>query len=330
MSTDKGKRKLTPGEEEIEKVKSLIKQCMVHNLNPKEVIDVLYKQQKIERSFTETVLQELETQDKEFFDNYYSRLIMKELHKKQPEMTNQSNIPPSKLFSVSRYFAVKLVFVSTIIIRAPCVLTAYQMQYPVPADAMCFDFPFEYVVDDTRNDRMGLLAINIESGGYLDNLSTSAIEVIFDLGASSFFLERVSTRLKQEMHMVKNLIEQCLLHYMNKEQVMDILYQKENIGYAFTKTVWEHLEQQNQEYFKNYYLRLAAKDQIIEFNNLLEKQAAMMNHKFNVPATATAPELDIDRHRLGILGLQFQIPPATTPALQSAPPATDEQQSGSG
>ncbi|KAI3798281.1 hypothetical protein L1987_33552 [Smallanthus sonchifolius] len=76
----------------------------------------------------------------------------------------------------------------------------------------------------------------------------------FDRGASSSSLEIISFRLKEEMRMVKNLIEQCLLDYMRKEQVMDILYQKENIGYAFTKTAWEHLEQQNQEYFKNYYL----------------------------------------------------------------------------
>lgn len=34
---------------------------------------------------------------------------------------------------------------------------------------------------------------------------------------------------------VQNLIEQCLAHYMTKKQVMDILYQQQNIEPTFTK-----------------------------------------------------------------------------------------------
>ncbi|KAJ0463790.1 hypothetical protein HanHA300_Chr14g0519591 [Helianthus annuus] len=68
---------------------------MKHNLNANEVKHVLYD--KIDkRSFPEAIWQEFEQQKQELFDNY-SRLIMKELHIKQPEVMNQSNTPPGKI-----------------------------------------------------------------------------------------------------------------------------------------------------------------------------------------------------------------------------------------
>ncbi|KAK9062461.1 hypothetical protein SSX86_019647 [Deinandra increscens subsp. villosa] len=88
MSNRKGKRKATPVEEERDRVKHLIEQCMGHNLKPNEIVDVLYKQHKIERSLTKTVWEALEKQNKGFFDSYYSRLVMKEQNTKQAEILN--------------------------------------------------------------------------------------------------------------------------------------------------------------------------------------------------------------------------------------------------
>lgn len=79
-----------------------------------------------------------------------------------------------------------------------------------------------------------------------------------------------------DIQMVQNLIEQCLPHYMTKKQVIDILYQQEKIEPSFTELVWQKLEEQNQEFFKGYHLRLMVKDQILEFNKLLDRQAALM------------------------------------------------------
>ncbi|KVI08326.1 Conserved hypothetical protein CHP01589, plant, partial [Cynara cardunculus var. scolymus] len=81
----------------------------------------------------------------------------------------------------------------------------------------------------------------------------------------------------EDLVKVESLIEQCLLHYMTQKQVIDILYQLQHIEPAFTETVWQKLEEQNQEFFKSYYLRVVVNEQIMEFNNLLGRQAALMN-----------------------------------------------------
>ncbi|XP_076915750.1 uncharacterized protein LOC143575208 isoform X1 [Bidens hawaiensis] len=79
-----------------------------------------------------------------------------------------------------------------------------------------------------------------------------------------------------DIQMVQNLIEQCLPYYMTQKQVIDILYQQEKIEPSFTELVWQKLEEQNQDFFKGYHLRLMVKDQIMEFNKLLDRQAALM------------------------------------------------------
>ncbi|KAM0045082.1 putative angiotensin-converting enzyme 2 [Helianthus debilis subsp. tardiflorus] len=79
-----------------------------------------------------------------------------------------------------------------------------------------------------------------------------------------------------DIQMVQNLIEQCLPYYMTQKQVIDIIYQQEKIEPSFTELVWQKLEEQNQEFFKGYHLRLMVKDQIMEFNKLLDRQAALM------------------------------------------------------
>ncbi|KAI3518678.1 hypothetical protein L1887_07485 [Cichorium endivia] len=84
----------------------------------------------------------------------------------------------------------------------------------------------------------------------------------------------------EEVQKVQNLIEQCLSRYMTKKEVIDILNQQQNIEPTFTKLVWERLEEQNQQFFRAYHLSLILKDQINQYNDLLEKQAVIL-HQVN-------------------------------------------------
>lgn len=88
-----------------------------------------------------------------------------------------------------------------------------------------------------------------------------------------------------DIEMVQNLIQQCLPYYMTPKQVVDVLYQQEKIEPSFTEIVWQKLEEQNQEFFKGYHLRLMVKEQIMEFNKLLDKQAALMHQLGTSPTT---------------------------------------------
>lgn len=82
----------------------------------------------------------------------------------------------------------------------------------------------------------------------------------------------------QDIQLVQNFIEQCLRLYMTQKEVLNILFVQEKIEPAFTELVWQKLEQQNQEFFKAYHLRLMLKEQIMEFNRLLGRQVALMHH----------------------------------------------------
>ncbi|KAI3794840.1 hypothetical protein L1987_37480 [Smallanthus sonchifolius] len=332
--------------DDIDRVKNLIERCILNYMEKEEVADVLYEHHNIEPCFTRIVWEQLEEENEDFFRYYYLRLDVKgqKLNPNEVDAVPPSKAPATEKMSTEKgkqkrtpveEKAENIRLLTCIFFDLKC-LTSF-----MEVELLGFrDYDYDYgsrfillvLVKHLIEQCMGH---NLKPEEVKDVLyeqqkiersftqfvwqelekHNKEIFVNFDRGAALSFLERISFKLKDQMRMVKNLIEQCLLHYMSKEQVMDILYQKENIGYAFTKTVWEHLEQQNQEYFKNYYLRLAAKDQ--------------SNQEFNEPATRTALGLDINQHRIGILGLRLQVPTATTPALLSAPPATDNQQSGS-
>lgn len=80
----------------------------------------------------------------------------------------------------------------------------------------------------------------------------------------------------QDIQLVQNRIEQCLQHYMNKKEVINALIIQDNIEPCITELVWQRLEEENQEFFKAYYLKLLVKDQIMEFNKLLSEQVELM------------------------------------------------------
>ncbi|KAG6486591.1 hypothetical protein ZIOFF_055169 [Zingiber officinale] len=58
-------------------VQNLIERCLQLYMNQKEVIDTLSIQAKIEPSFTQLVWQKLEEENREFFEAYHVRLIVK-------------------------------------------------------------------------------------------------------------------------------------------------------------------------------------------------------------------------------------------------------------
>lgn len=81
---------------------------------------------------------------------------------------------------------------------------------------------------------------------------------------------------REDIQLVQNLIERCLQLYMSKTEVVNTLLGQAKIEPGFTELVWQKLEEENQEFFKAYYLRLMVKDQIMQFNGLLERQVELM------------------------------------------------------
>lgn len=79
----------------------------------------------------------------------------------------------------------------------------------------------------------------------------------------------------EDIQVVQNRIEQCLRQYMSRKEVVNTLFIRDNIEPRFTELVWQKLEEENQEFFQAYYLKLMVKEQIIEFNRLLEEQVKM-------------------------------------------------------
>ncbi|KAA8521536.1 hypothetical protein F0562_012209 [Nyssa sinensis] len=81
---------------------------------------------------------------------------------------------------------------------------------------------------------------------------------------------------RQDIQLVQNLIEQCIQLYMSQKEVVNTLSVQAKIEPGFTELVWQKLEEENQEFFKAYHLRLMVKEQIMEFNSLLARQVALM------------------------------------------------------
>ncbi|KAK1427059.1 hypothetical protein QVD17_15742 [Tagetes erecta] len=81
----------------------------------------------------------------------------------------------------------------------------------------------------------------------------------------------------QDLQLVQNLIERCLQLYMSQKEVVSTLLHQAKIEPSFTELVWQKLEEENQDFFKAYHLRLILKDQILKFNKLLQTQAELMS-----------------------------------------------------
>ncbi|CAA7410828.1 unnamed protein product [Spirodela intermedia] len=82
---------------------------------------------------------------------------------------------------------------------------------------------------------------------------------------------------RRDIQLVQNLIERCLQLYMNQKEVVETLEHNARIEPGFTELVWQKLEEENREFFKAYHVRLMLKNQILVFNQLLQKQVDLMH-----------------------------------------------------
>lgn len=95
--------------------------------------------------------------------------------------------------------------------------------------------------------------------------------------------EGVRNLTVDDIKLVQNLIEHCLQLYMSRKETIDTLSTKAKIEPGFTDIVWKKLEEENPEFFKQYHIRLILKDQIVLYNQLLEKQVEYMKQLSNGP-----------------------------------------------
>lgn len=79
-----------------------------------------------------------------------------------------------------------------------------------------------------------------------------------------------------EILQVKHFVETCIKSYMTKNEVIKALSTHAKIDPSFTCLVWQRLERENHEFFRNYYIWLKVKEQILLFNHLLEQQQQLI------------------------------------------------------
>ncbi|XP_073222267.1 uncharacterized protein [Cicer arietinum] len=89
----------------------------------------------------------------------------------------------------------------------------------------------------------------------------------------------------QDIQLVQNLIERCLQLYMSPKEVMSTLINEAKIEPEFIELVWKRLKEQNVEFFQAYYTRLVLKQQIEQFNTLLDKQKQLMESELTKVAS---------------------------------------------
>ena len=125
-----------------------------------------------------------------------------------------------------------------------------------------------------------------------------------------------------DIQLVQNLVERCLQLYMNQREVVSILQQQAKIEPGFTGLVWQKLEEQNPDFFTAYYARLRLKDQIVVFNQLVERHYHML--RGNPPNTlhfGQQPQNEQPLQNPGVLPLQhLQNAGSQLASLQHSPP----------
>lgn len=131
------------------------------------------------------------------------------------------------------------------------------------------------------------------------------------VGSNRFF---TVTQIKQ----VQELIEGCLKRYMSQADTITFLCSTyAEIQPGFISLMWQKLEQQNPDFFRAYYVRLRLKEHIMQFNELVNLQAIMMQQQgvivqpsFQTPPTPSQqPSLQQPpQHQAITQGLPFTTP----------------------
>ncbi|CAA2977632.1 uncharacterized protein LOC111385962 isoform X1 [Olea europaea var. sylvestris] len=123
---------------------------------------------------------------------------------------------------------------------------------------------------------------------------------------------------REDIELVQNLIERCLLLYMNRDEVVKTLLNSARIDAGFTTLVWQKLEEENAVFFRGYYIRLKLKKQILLFNHLLEHQYHLM--KYPMPTRVPLAPMQNGIHPMPVNNL-----PMGYPILHQPPvPATGQ------
>ncbi|XP_047944915.1 uncharacterized protein LOC125191406 [Salvia hispanica] len=122
----------------------------------------------------------------------------------------------------------------------------------------------------------------------------------------------------QDIQMVQILIERCLQLYMSEREVVNTLSRQAKIESGFTEIVWRKLESENQDFFRAYHLRLIVKDQILRFNQLLERQVELMRQVGRTGDTSMPLSNGSQMHSIvhNNSGYQVQQPAGLQPNMQ--------------
>lgn len=98
----------------------------------------------------------------------------------------------------------------------------------------------------------------------------------------------VGHRSTQDLEVVRKLIERCLQLHLSRKEAVNVLSKEANVLPSITEILWQRLEEENQEFFEVYHIRLALKEQIQRFNDLLKQQALLMG-KIQSTGVASMP-----------------------------------------
>lgn len=83
----------------------------------------------------------------------------------------------------------------------------------------------------------------------------------------------------EQIKLVQQLIEHCLKSYLSKTETITYLCGRySHIEPGFINLTWQKLEQQNPAFFRAYNIRLRIKDQINQFNDIVNYQALLMQY----------------------------------------------------
>ncbi|XP_047333392.1 uncharacterized protein LOC124936906 [Impatiens glandulifera] len=86
-------------------------------------------------------------------------------------------------------------------------------------------------------------------------------------------------------YVMQGYLEQCIKRHMSLNETKNTLWLKAKINPAYTELAWKQLDKANPAFFKAYHYRLLVKDQIVRFNQLLERQVELVTSLSTEPTT---------------------------------------------
>ncbi|ESQ30509.1 hypothetical protein EUTSA_v10012313mg, partial [Eutrema salsugineum] len=94
---------------------------------------------------------------------------------------------------------------------------------------------------------------------------------------------------------IKGKIEACIQKYMSMEQTMTYLHENHQIYPPLVTAIWERLQRDNPDFFKEYNKRCEVARQIATFNDLLAQQVYLMQKFREIELSTTAPVTQLQK-----------------------------------